>query len=459
MKKTSLLLGLILGLGLLVGCGKNAAKTPAAPTDTPRAAATEASSPLEIILPTSTPTPAADVAASALAGTYRFHPAVGGADFDYLLTLSADGSADLDEVPINGENTSQQDATGLWTLAEDGRSIIFQIQTILGQPTQNEEFIHFVFYDGLPVISEIKVGDQFVHLENGMFTLGSGDTGLLVGELNRKLDALDYLGFVDPQDNTYGEATRRAVMNFQLSQGLPGSGVLDARTWVLLDNPQPPRTTEIPPEPLTDVPNIANLPTHTEEGQPIVYLTFDDGPDPENTPRLLEVLAQYDAKVTFFNIGKNVATWPELVRDVALQGHYIADHTWDHANLDGMSSEQFIQEANRTRDAILAAAGDLFTLDRNVRYLRPPYGAVDDTITVYAITQGFAIVLWNIDPQDWRNPGAEVIANYIIENVYPGVIVLSHDGGGDRSQTIEAYRIALPALQEKGYVFHTIFIP
>jgi peptidoglycan/xylan/chitin deacetylase (PgdA/CDA1 family) len=68
-------------------------------------------------------------------------------------------------------------------------------------------------------------------------------------------------------------------------------------------------------------------------------------------------------------------------------------------------------------------------------------------------------VLWNIDPQDWRNPGAEVIANYIIENVYPGVIVLSHDGGGDRSQTIEAYRIALPALQEKGYVFHTIFIP
>jgi peptidoglycan/xylan/chitin deacetylase (PgdA/CDA1 family) len=173
----------------------------------------------------------------------------------------------------------------------------------------------------------------------------------------------------------------------------------------------------------------------------------------------LELLDQYQAQVTFFNIGKNVVTWPEVVRDVAIAGHYIADHTWDHANLEGMPAEQFIQEADKTRQAILEAAGDLFTLDRNVRYLRPPYGATDNDTYVYAAQQGFAVVLWTIDPQDWRNPGAEVIANHIIENVYPGAIILSHDGGGDRSQTIEAYRMALPALQEKGYVFYTIFLP
>ena len=94
--------------------------------------------------------------------------------------------------------------------------------------------------DGLPVVSEIAVGDQFIHLDDGVFTLGSGDTGPVVGALNRKLAALDYLGFTDPQDDTYGEPILKAVANFHLSQGLPGSGVLDAQTWVLLDNPQPP---------------------------------------------------------------------------------------------------------------------------------------------------------------------------------------------------------------------------
>lgn len=110
-------------------------------------------------------------------------------------------------------------------------------------------------------------------------------------------------------------------------------------------------------------------------------------------------------------------------------------------------------------DAILEAAGDLFGLDRNVRYLRPPYGATDAGTYQMAAQEGFAIVLWTVDPQDWRRPGAEVISNHIIKRAYPGAIILSHDGGGDRSQTIEAYRIALPALQEQGYVFQTLFLP
>jgi peptidoglycan/xylan/chitin deacetylase (PgdA/CDA1 family)/heat shock protein HslJ len=403
--------------------------------------------------------PTADPAVLHLAGTYRFHPGVAEENFDYILILNQDGTAELDEVPVGSENISQQDAAGTWHPTDDGQGIIFDIQTILGQAAQNEEFIHFTFLDNLPIVSEISVNDQFVHLEDGVFTLGSGDTGPLVGELNRRLAALEYLGFTDPMDDTYGEETRQAVMSFQASQGLPASGVLDARTWVLLDNPQPPLPTPTPAEPITGVPNIDDLPAETEDGRPIVYLTFDDGPDPNNTPQLLDLLDQHQALVTFFNVGNEVETWPDLVRDSATRGHYIADHTWDHHSLEGMTAEQFIQEADRTRDAIIAAAGDLFTLDRNVRYLRPPYGATDANTFQYAFQEGFAIVLWTIDPQDWRRPGADVIANHVLEHVYPGAIILSHDGGGDRSQTIEAYRSILPALQEQGYVFRTIFFP
>ena len=458
MKKISMLLGLIFLVGLLVSCEDNSTVIPdTPPAETLLETATQQSA--EALLPTSTATPSVDPGIAQLVGRYRFHPAVGGADFDYVLLLNQDGSAELDEVPIGAENISQQDAAGVWTALPDGQGVIFELQTILGQPAQNEEFIHFSFLNGLPIVSEIQVGDQFVHLENGIFTLGSGDTGPLVGELNGRLAALNYLGFTDPQDDTYGEATRKAVMAFQDSQGLVASGVLDVQTWVLLDNPQPPRPTLTPAEPITGVPNLDDLPTQTEDGKPIAYLTFDDGPDPDNTPKLLEVLEQHQAKATFFNIGKNVVTWPEVVREIASQGHYVGDHTWDHASLEGMTAEQFIQEADRTREAILEAAGDLFGLDRNVRYLRPPYGEADSGTYLMAAQEGFALVLWTIDPQDWRQPGAEVIANHIIENIYPGAIILSHDGGGDRSQTIEAYRIALPALQEKGYVFRTVFLP
>lgn len=453
-KKLFFWIGLVF---LVAGC--QAEQPERTPTPAPTAEPVTALSPTEPAPPTPTAVPTLDPAVAHLAGSYRFHPGTAEENFDYILILNEDGTAELDEVPIGSDNITQQDAAGNWYLAEDGESIIFDLLTLLGQPAHGEEFIHFTFENGVPTVSDILINDQFVHLQSGIFTLGSGDTGPLVGELNKRLAALDYLGFTDPMNDTYGEETRRAVMNFQMSQGLPASGVLDTVTWVLLDNPQPPVPTPTPAPPITGIPNIDDLPSETEDGRPIVYLTFDDGPDPNNTPQLLELLKEYDAEVTFFHVGYEVANSPDIVRDAALDGHYIADHTWDHHSLEGMSAEQFVQEADRTRDAILEAAGDLFTMDRNVRYLRPPYGATDVNTFQYAAQEGFAIVLWNIDPQDWRRPGADVIANHVLEHVYPGAIILSHDGGGDRTQTIDAYRTILPALQEQGYVFRTIFLP
>jgi peptidoglycan/xylan/chitin deacetylase (PgdA/CDA1 family) len=384
--------------------------------------------------------------------------------FDYYLVLNQDGTALLEEVPIGLEPAGAAlsvDATGDWHL--DGDTVVFEFATAHDEPVAQQETIRIQFEGGFPIISDIQVGDKFVHLENAAFSIGAGEHHPLVSKLNRRLARIQWLGFTDPGTDVYGEETRQAVVAFQVAQGLLPDGVVDAQTWLLLDNPKPPLPTPTPlptaAAPITSVPNLDDLPTHTEDGQPILYLTFDDGPLPGNTPPLLELLDQYDAKVTFFNVGSNVAKFPELVRASASGGHYIADHTWDHASMEGMSHEKLVDELERTRQAILGAAGDLFTQDRNVRYVRPPYGATDANTRRYAAELGFAVVLWNVDTQDWRRPGAKAIASHLLSHAKPGVIILMHDGGGDRSQTIEGLKTALPQLQEQGYIFRNIYLP
>jgi peptidoglycan/xylan/chitin deacetylase (PgdA/CDA1 family) len=209
-------------------------------------------------------------------------------------------------------------------------------------------------------------------------------------------------------------------------------------------------------------PLLENLPNTAPDGSPIVYLTFDDGPNAAGpnggyTEEMLALLKQYNAHATFFEVGKSVSAWPDLVRAVALGENYVADHTWDHSELAGLTKEEFIAEAERTRQAILQAAGDLFNLDKDVRYLRPPYGSTDANTRNYAAELGYATVLWDIDPQDWRRPGTEEIANHVLSHVFPGAIVLMHDGGGDRSQSVAALEIILRDLSSKGYKFYNIF--
>jgi peptidoglycan/xylan/chitin deacetylase (PgdA/CDA1 family) len=209
-------------------------------------------------------------------------------------------------------------------------------------------------------------------------------------------------------------------------------------------------------------PLLESLPNTTPEGNPIVYLTFDDGPnaagpDGGYTEEMLALLQQYNGHATFFNVGKSVSAWPQLVRDVASAGHYVANHTWDHSDLAGLTKEEFIAEAERTKQAILQAAGDLFNLDKDVRYLRPPYGSTDAATRQYAAELGYNIVMWDVDPQDWRRPGTEAIADHVLSHVFPGAIVLMHDGGGDRTQSVAALEIILRELSAQGYKFYNIF--
>ena len=124
-------------------------------------------------------------------------------------------------------------------------------------------------------------------------------------------------------------------------------------------------------------PLLADLPSHTADGRPVAYFTFDDGPNGSYTQQMLDVLKQYNAQATFCVVGYEVASGKIPCAPKQRAGHYLCDHTWDHKSLEGLSQDEFMQEVNSTRQAILQAAGDLFTLDKDVRILRPPYGATD----------------------------------------------------------------------------------
>jgi peptidoglycan/xylan/chitin deacetylase (PgdA/CDA1 family) len=206
--------------------------------------------------------------------------------------------------------------------------------------------------------------------------------------------------------------------------------------------PPPPTTAPSRPTPTTQP---------TDERDKTIYLTFDDGPvDPQWTPQVLEVLSQYDASATFFVLGKLAQAFPELIEAEVAAGHSVANHTFDHHTLDGIGREGFFSEILET-EKILG--------DKATKCLRPPYGATDGYTRAYAEELGYSLVLWDIDTEDWRRPGPESIESAIVTGAYPGAIVLMHDGGGDRSETVQALRAALAELKAQGYSFRTVVCP
>ena len=165
---------------------------------------------------------------------------------------------------------------------------------------------------------------------------------------------------------------------------------------------------------------------------------------------MLEVLARHGAMATFFVLGQNVEAYPELASRLVEAGHDAENHTFDHASLDKVDRETFIAEVRDTDDAIHAAAG---AQADPISCLRPPYGAYDAQTSALAAELGKTLTLWNVDPQDWRRPGAAQIAEHLLAHARPGAILLMHDGGGERSQTVEALETVLGELVARGYTF------
>lgn len=177
----------------------------------------------------------------------------------------------------------------------------------------------------------------------------------------------------------------------------------------------------------------------------VVYLTFDDGPRPIYTSQILTALRQHGAKATFFMVGKSVKAHPALVRDVRARGHAIGNHTYSHPDLTKLTRAQITTELAST-DALLGWR----------RCFRPPYGALNANVRSVAAARGQRIVLWTVDPRDWSRPGSSVIVSRVLTNIRPGSVVLFHDGGGNRRQTVEAVRTILPWLARNGYVTKTL---
>lgn len=181
-----------------------------------------------------------------------------------------------------------------------------------------------------------------------------------------------------------------------------------------------------------------------------VVLTFDDGPDPVYTPKILDILAQYDAKATFFEVGRNVVKHPALTKRIHDAGHSVQNHTWTHADLRHLSATAFKKQVADTDQAIRAQTGQV------PGCLRPPYGGISSQVTQRAKAYDKQLVVWTVDSRDWTKPGTAAIVKHVLSGVHNGSVVLMHDGGGNRTQTVAALPTILKALKAQGYGFRTV---
>lgn len=249
-------------------------------------------------------------------------------------------------------------------------------------------------------------------------------------------------GFEVPVTGFYGPLTARQVRRFQVAHGIRGTGKVGPLTWPKLLGSGAGRA-GLPapsPSPVTTKPGSAR----------VVYLTFDDGPTLAWTPRVLELLARYRAQATFFVLGRSAAAHPELVRRQFAAGHGIGNHTWSHRRLTGLTGARLAAEIGPTSAAIQRATG------APVRCLRPPYATVDAASAARVRALGLRLVLWDIDTNDWLRPGAGVIAARVLDRVRSGDVVLFHDGGGDRTQTVAALERVLATLSARGFRFSAL---
>jgi peptidoglycan-N-acetylglucosamine deacetylase len=188
---------------------------------------------------------------------------------------------------------------------------------------------------------------------------------------------------------------------------------------------------------------------YVDDGPKVIALTIDDGPSPVYTPQVLRLLAKYRITATFSMIGIQVKEYPGVARDVAEAGHRISNHTWRHLDLPLLSPAAAIDEMDRATAAIHDATGI------TPHMFRAPFGAWSRTVIQHCDQTGMMPIDWSVDPRDWARPGVSSIVSNIMRNTQTGSIILEHDGGGDRSETVAALKIVIPRLLHDGYQFTT----
>jgi peptidoglycan/xylan/chitin deacetylase (PgdA/CDA1 family) len=205
--------------------------------------------------------------------------------------------------------------------------------------------------------------------------------------------------------------------------------------------PVKPKATPTPAEP-----SITFNSVHVDG--PFIALTFDDGPNATLTPKLLDLLAARHLKATFFVVGQNAADHPDILKRAVREGHEIGNHSWSHPNLGKMSDDAVRRELQKTDDAISAAIGKRPTL------MRPPYGSITARQKKWIHEEfGYRIIIWDVDPLDWKRPGPSVVTARILKETKAGSIVLAHD---IHPPTIEAMPATFDQLMKKGFKSVTV---
>lgn len=182
----------------------------------------------------------------------------------------------------------------------------------------------------------------------------------------------------------------------------------------------------------------------------IVALSFDDGPDPRYTLPILKTLEENGARATFFVVGSEAEKNPDIVRDIDRQGHEVANHTWTHPDMAGVSVSQVMAEVHATNLLINRLTG------KQNNYFRPPRGVLTPEAEVELTRAGYKIIMWDIGIENSKMKTPGEMAERVLKSTRPGEIILLHDGRLDRSKTVEALPILLEGLREKGYRATTV---
>jgi peptidoglycan/xylan/chitin deacetylase (PgdA/CDA1 family) len=195
------------------------------------------------------------------------------------------------------------------------------------------------------------------------------------------------------------------------------------------------RATPVRDKPFYELPDVGRA----------VVLTFDDGPEPTYTPQVLDLLAEHGVRAMFFVCGEMVSYFPDLVRRAADEGHLVGNHTWTHPELPKQSEAKIKDEMGRTSEIIEKATGTA------PAWFRAPYGSWNAYTFRLGAEMGMEPLAWYVDTLDWSEPGTGKIVRSVLGGLGPGRIILSHDGGGVRKQTVAALREYLPQLTDLGY--------
>ncbi|MEO8700588.1 MAG: polysaccharide deacetylase family protein [Kofleriaceae bacterium] len=193
-----------------------------------------------------------------------------------------------------------------------------------------------------------------------------------------------------------------------------------------------------------------NTATHGSRDHDRIALTFDDGPDPDRTPALLDALAELGVKATFFVLGKQVDAHPELVARMVREGHELGNHTYNHRYLPLARSRSVAKELAATDAAIERAVGFVPAI------ARPPYGGRSPRNVRVFERSAKRLVLWDVNSFDWKGAPADEIARRVVERTRRGSIILMHEAREGGEVSVEAVRQLVPELRARGYEFATV---